>query len=113
MSEAKPQPYKVRAVHVVAKGAAVLVREYTLDPGEAGTEVAQRAQRDAGAAALRVAQQRRRVGRTRDADVDGDRRRGTRERGAVLDDPRRREAEQRDHVDAQTLLRGEAPLAGE
>ena len=35
MSEAKPQPYKVRAVHVVAKGADVLVREYTLDPGEA------------------------------------------------------------------------------
>ena len=35
MSEAKPQPYKVRAVHVVAKGADVLVREYMLDPGEA------------------------------------------------------------------------------
>ena len=33
MSE-KPQPYKVRRVHVVAKGADVLVREYTLDPGE-------------------------------------------------------------------------------
>jgi mannose-6-phosphate isomerase-like protein (cupin superfamily) len=30
MSEAKPQPYKVRAIHVVAKGADVLVREYTL-----------------------------------------------------------------------------------
>ena len=35
MSEAKPQPYKVRHIHVVAKGADVLVREYTLDPGEA------------------------------------------------------------------------------
>ncbi len=35
MSQAKPQPYKVRNVHVVAKGADVLVREYTLDPGEA------------------------------------------------------------------------------
>ena len=34
MSEAKPQPYKVRAIHVVAKGSDVLVREYTLDPGE-------------------------------------------------------------------------------
>ena len=34
MSEAKAQPYKVRAIHVVAKGADVLVREYTLDPGE-------------------------------------------------------------------------------
>jgi len=33
MSE-KPQPYKVRSIHVVAKGADVLVREYTLDPGE-------------------------------------------------------------------------------
>lgn len=31
----KPQPYKVRNIHVVAKGADVLVREYTLDPGEA------------------------------------------------------------------------------
>lgn len=30
----KPQPYQVRCVHVVAKGADVLVREYTLDPGE-------------------------------------------------------------------------------
>ena len=30
----KPQPYKVRTIHVVAKGADVLVREYTLDPGE-------------------------------------------------------------------------------
>jgi quercetin dioxygenase-like cupin family protein len=29
------QPYKVRNIHVVAKGADVLVREYTLDPGEA------------------------------------------------------------------------------
>lgn len=35
MSEVKPQPYKVRHIHVVAKGADVLVREYTLDPGEA------------------------------------------------------------------------------
>ena len=35
MSPAKPQPYKVRHIHVVAKGADVLVREYTLDPGEA------------------------------------------------------------------------------
>lgn len=35
MGETKPQPYKVRAIHVVAKGADVLVREYTLDPGEA------------------------------------------------------------------------------
>jgi quercetin dioxygenase-like cupin family protein len=34
VSEAKPQPYKVRAIHVVAKGSDVLVREYTLDPGE-------------------------------------------------------------------------------
>jgi quercetin dioxygenase-like cupin family protein len=30
----KPQPYKVRNIHVVAKSADVLVREYTLDPGE-------------------------------------------------------------------------------
>lgn len=30
-----PQPYKVRRIHVVAKSADVLVREYTLDPGEA------------------------------------------------------------------------------
>jgi len=35
MNRAKPQPYKVRDIHVVAKGADVLVREYTLDPGEA------------------------------------------------------------------------------
>jgi quercetin dioxygenase-like cupin family protein len=35
VSQAKPQPYKVRDVHVVAKGADVLVRECTLDPGEA------------------------------------------------------------------------------
>ena len=34
MTDAKPQPYKVRRIHVVAKGADVLVREYTLDPGE-------------------------------------------------------------------------------
>lgn len=31
----RPQPYKVRDIHVVAKGSDVLVREYTLDPGEA------------------------------------------------------------------------------
>ena len=30
----RPQSYKVRRIHVVAKGADVLVREYTLDPGE-------------------------------------------------------------------------------
>lgn len=35
MSEAKPHPYKVRSIQVVAKGTDVLVREYTLDPGEA------------------------------------------------------------------------------
>ena len=35
MSQAKPHPYKVRHIHVVAKVADVLVREYTLDPGEA------------------------------------------------------------------------------
>jgi len=35
VSQAKPQPYKVHDVHVVAKGADVLVREYTLDPCEA------------------------------------------------------------------------------
>ena len=35
MSDAKTQHYKVRHIHVVAKGADVLVREYTLDPGEA------------------------------------------------------------------------------
>jgi quercetin dioxygenase-like cupin family protein len=34
VSQAKPQPYKVRAISVVAKGSDVLVREYTLDPGE-------------------------------------------------------------------------------
>jgi quercetin dioxygenase-like cupin family protein len=34
VDRAKPQPYKVRNIHVVAKGADVLVREYTLDPGE-------------------------------------------------------------------------------
>jgi len=34
VSETRPQPYKVRRVHVVAKGTDVLVREYTLDPGE-------------------------------------------------------------------------------
>ena len=28
------QPYTVRHIHVVARGADVLVREYTLDPGE-------------------------------------------------------------------------------
>jgi quercetin dioxygenase-like cupin family protein len=35
VSPARPQPYKVRDIHVVARGADVLVREYTLDPGEA------------------------------------------------------------------------------
>ena len=35
MSDTKPQPYKVRDIHVVAKGSDVMVREYTLDPGEA------------------------------------------------------------------------------
>ena len=34
MSEAKPHPYKVRAIRVVARGEDVLVREYTLGPGE-------------------------------------------------------------------------------
>jgi len=34
VTPAKPQPYKVRNIHVVAKGADVLVREYTLDAGE-------------------------------------------------------------------------------
>lgn len=34
MQKTRPQPYKVRNIHVVAKGADVLVREYTLDPGE-------------------------------------------------------------------------------
>ena len=29
-----PQPYRVRRIHVVAKGANVLVREYALDSGE-------------------------------------------------------------------------------
>ena len=35
MSAVKPTPYKVRDIHVVARGSDVLVREYTLDPGEA------------------------------------------------------------------------------
>ena len=35
MNQSKAQPYKVRNIHIVAKGADVLVREYTLDPGEA------------------------------------------------------------------------------
>ncbi len=35
MSQAKVQPYKVRDIQVVAKGVDVLVREYTLDPGDA------------------------------------------------------------------------------
>ena len=35
MSKAAPQPYKVRSIRVVARGADVLVREYTLDPHEA------------------------------------------------------------------------------
>lgn len=30
----KPQPYKVRNIHVVAKSDDMLVREYTLDPGD-------------------------------------------------------------------------------
>ena len=34
MNQSKPQPYKVRNIHIVAKGADVLVREYTLDAGE-------------------------------------------------------------------------------
>lgn len=34
MQKTRPQPYKVRNIHVVAKSADVLVREYTLDPGE-------------------------------------------------------------------------------
>ena len=34
MSREKLQPYKVRNIHVIARGADVLVREYTLDPGE-------------------------------------------------------------------------------
>ena len=34
MSEATPNPYNVRSIHVVARGTDVLVREYTLDPGE-------------------------------------------------------------------------------
>jgi len=34
MAESRPQPYKVRSIHVVAKGDDVIVREYTLDPGE-------------------------------------------------------------------------------
>ena len=35
MKETAPAPYKVRNIHVVARGSDVLVREYTLDPGEA------------------------------------------------------------------------------
>ena len=35
MSDAAPHPYKVRSIRVIARGADVLVREYTLDPGEA------------------------------------------------------------------------------
>lgn len=35
MRQARPQPYKVRSIHVVAKSDDVLVREYTLDAGEA------------------------------------------------------------------------------
>jgi quercetin dioxygenase-like cupin family protein len=35
MSQETQQPYIVRDVRVVAKGADVLVREYTLDPGDA------------------------------------------------------------------------------
>ncbi|HZN25682.1 MAG TPA: cupin domain-containing protein [Burkholderiales bacterium] len=35
MKEAVAAPYKVRHIHVIARGSDVLVREYTLDPGEA------------------------------------------------------------------------------
>lgn len=35
MSQDKQRPYKVRDIHVVVRGTDVLVREYTLDPGEA------------------------------------------------------------------------------
>jgi quercetin dioxygenase-like cupin family protein len=34
VSRVKPQPYTVRSIHVVARGADVLVREYMLDPDE-------------------------------------------------------------------------------
>jgi quercetin dioxygenase-like cupin family protein len=34
-SDATPQPYRVHSIRVVVRGADVLVREYTLDPGEA------------------------------------------------------------------------------
>lgn len=34
MSASAPVPYKVRNILVVARGSDVLVREYTLDPGE-------------------------------------------------------------------------------
>jgi len=34
MNQAKARPYTVRNIHIVAKGADVLVREYTMDPGE-------------------------------------------------------------------------------
>ena len=34
MSETPVQPYKVKKVSVIAKGADVLVREYVLDPGD-------------------------------------------------------------------------------
>jgi quercetin dioxygenase-like cupin family protein len=34
MNEATRNPYNVRSIHVVARGTDVLVREYTLDPGE-------------------------------------------------------------------------------
>ena len=34
MSTARDQPYKVKKVSVIAKGADVLVREYVLGPGE-------------------------------------------------------------------------------
>lgn len=34
MTSKKPRPYKARNIRVVAKGADVLVREYTLDAGE-------------------------------------------------------------------------------
>src|SRR5437762_13744528 len=60
------------AARVARQGNHLLVRVGVRDElGDAGAEVAQRAQRGADAAALRVAQQRRRVGRARDADKIG------------------------------------------
>jgi quercetin dioxygenase-like cupin family protein len=34
LTETGAKPYKVRSIRVIARGADVLVREYTLDPGE-------------------------------------------------------------------------------